>query len=317
VNTASPIILVAIGGNSITRAGQRGTIAEQFENIEQTCEHLVTLVTGGFNLVITHGNGPQVGAALLRSELAQPQVTPSRLDVCVADTQGSMGYMLQSSLQRVMARRNLRMPVVTVVTQVIVDEKDPAFTHPSKPIGPFYTFEEAEKKRHELHWTMVEDAARGYRRVVPSPLPVEVVEIDAIHRCVNEGMIVIAAGGGGIPVVRRDDGWFYGLEAVIDKDRASALLARQLGVERFIISTGAERVALFYKTPNEQPIDSMTVAEAKKYLGEGHFPPGSMGPKIEAAIDFLEHGGKEVVITTPENLSAAIGRKTGTRITAG
>ncbi len=315
MNTATPIILVAIGGNSITRAGQRGTIAEQFENIEQTCEHLVSVVEEGYNLVITHGNGPQVGAALLRSELAQPQVYPSRLDVCVADTQGSIGYMLQSSLQRVMARRNLSMPVVTVVTQVIVDESDPAFIHPTKPIGPFYSREEAERKRKELGWNMVEDAARGYRRVVPSPLPVEVVEIDAIRRCVNAGMIVIAAGGGGIPVVRRDDGWFYGLEAVIDKDRASALLARQLGVASFVISTDVERVALYYKTPRQQLLDTMTVAEAKRYAAEGHFPPGSMGPKIEAAIDFLEHGGIDVIVTSPEKLSAALHRKAGTRIT--
>jgi carbamate kinase len=316
VNTVPPIILIAIGGNSITRAGQRGTIAEQFENIEQTCEHLVSVVEKGYNIVITHGNGPQVGAALLRSELAQPQVYPSRLDVCVADTQGSIGYMLQSSLQRVMARRNLSIPVVTVITQVIVDEHDPAFSHPTKPIGPFYSSEEAERKRQELGWCMVEDAARGYRRVVPSPLPVEVVEIDAIHRCVNAGMIVIAAGGGGIPVVRRDDGWFYGLEAVIDKDRASAMLARQLGAASFIISTDAERVALYYKTPHQQLLDALSLVEAKQYLAQGHFPPGSMGPKIEAAIDFLEHGGRAVIITSPEKLSEALSLKAGTRITS-
>ncbi len=315
MNATTPIVLVAIGGNSITQAGQRGTIAEQFENIEQTCEHLVGVVEEGYNLVITHGNGPQVGAALLRSELAQPQVYPSRLDVCVADTQGSIGYMLQSSLQRVMARRNLSIPIATVITQMIVNETDPAFTHPSKPIGPFYSFEEAEKKRQEFGWIMVEDAARGYRRVVPSPLPVEVVEIDAIQRCVNAGIIVIAAGGGGIPVVRREDGWFYGLEAVIDKDRASALLARQLGAASFIISTDVERVALHYKTSNQKLLDSLTVLEAKKYMAEGHFPPGSMGPKIEAAIDFLEHGGREVIITSPEKLFAALQRKAGTRIT--
>jgi carbamate kinase len=314
-DTSRKIVLVAIGGNSITRAGQCGTIAEQFENIEKTCEHLVSVVEDGYNLVITHGNGPQVGASLLRSELAQPQVYPSRLDVCVADTQGSIGYMLQSSLQRVMARRNLSIPVATVVTQVIVDENDPAFTHPSKPIGPFYSQEESERKQKELGWKMVEDAARGYRRVVPSPLPVEVVEIDAIRRCVHAGMIVIAAGGGGIPVVRRDDGWFYGLEAVIDKDRASALLARQLKASIFIISTDAERVALYYKTPRQHYLDAMSVAESKHYAEEGHFPAGSMGPKIEAAIDFLEHGGQEVIITSPENLSAALHHKAGTRIT--
>lgn len=314
MNATTPIVLVAIGGNSITRAGQRGTIAEQFENIEQTCEHLVSVVEDGYNLVITHGNGPQVGASLLRSELAQPQVYPSRLDVCVADTQGSMGYMLQSSLQRVMARRNLSIPVATVVTQVIVDENDPAFSHPSKPIGPFYSQEESLRKQSELGWKMVEDAARGYRRVVPSPLPVEVVEIDAIRRCVNAGMIVIAAGGGGIPVVRREDGWFYGLEAVIDKDRASALLARQLNAAIFIISTDTERVALHYKTPQQQFLDQLSVSEAKRYAADGHFPAGSMGPKIEAAIDFLEHGGREVIITSPEKLSEALHHKAGTRI---
>lgn len=323
MNAAAPInfgehgrtVLVAIGGNSITRAGQRGTVAEQFENIEKTCEHLVTVVEEGYNLVITHGNGPQVGAALLRSELAQPQVYPSRLDVCVADTQGSIGYMLQSSLQRVMARRNISVPIATVITQVIVDENDAAFAHPTKPIGPFYSREEAERKHQELGWNMIEDAARGFRRVVPSPVPVEVVEIDAIQRCVNAGIIVIAAGGGGIPVVRRDDGWFYGLEAVIDKDRASALLARQLNVATFIISTDADNVALYFKTPQQKFLESMSVAEAKRYAAEGHFPAGSMGPKIEAAIDFLEHGGREVIITSPENLSPALHHHAGTRIT--
>ncbi len=309
----APIVLVAIGGNSIAKAGQQGTISEQFENIEYTCEYLVQVVELGYNLVITHGNGPQVGAELLRSELAQPQVYPSRLDVCVADTQGSIGYMLQSSLQRVLVRHSLSIPVATVITQVIVDETDPAFRKPTKPIGPFYSKEDAERKHRELHWTMVEDSARGYRRVVPSPKPLEIVEIDAVHRCVNEGIIVIACGGGGIPVVRHDDGWFYGLEAVVDKDRASAMLAGQLEVSKFVISTDIEKVALHYKESDQFFLDQLSVAEARKYLLEGQFPAGSMGPKIEAVIDFLENGGEDAIITSPEHLPQAIKHEAGTR----
>jgi len=305
------LALIAIGGNSIIKSGQRGSIEEQFENIEETCRSIVQLVLRGYRVIVTHGNGPQVGAQLLRSELAAHQVYTHSLDVCVADTQGSMGYMIQNSLQRALDDNDRDDEVGSVVTQVVVDESDPAFQNPTKPVGPFYTEEEAKKKTEQLGWQMVEDAARGYRRVVPSPIPKEIVEARMIKAAVEDDIIAIAVGGGGVPVVRRDDR-LYGIEAVIDKDRASSILAQGLKADLFIISTDAEKVCLNFKKPDQKDLDRLTVEEAKKYMDEGHFPPGNMGPKIEAVIQYMEAGGKHAIITSPEFLGSAVDGKTGT-----
>lgn len=307
------VALIAIGGNSIIRAGQRGTIPEQFENVVKTSEQIVQLYKLDYDVIITHGNGPQVGATLLRSELASAQVYTEPLDVCVADTQGSMGYMIQHGIQNVMAHHNIKVGVATIVTQVVVDKSDPGFQKPNKPIGPFYSKDESEKKVIELGWKMVEDAARGYRRVVPSPIPLEIVEEEFIKSCIEKDLIVIAVGGGGIPVVR-ENGKLVGVEAVIDKDRASSLLASRIGANVFIISTDAEHVCLNYKKPDQVNLGKISLREVKQYYSEGHFPAGNMGPKIEAAINFLENGGNEVIITTPEKLVEAIQGKTGTHI---
>lgn len=308
------VAVIAIGGNSLIRAGQRGTIEEQFENVIKTSEQIVKLYQIGFDIIITHGNGPQVGAQLLRSELASFQVYTEPLDVCVADTQGSMGYMIQHGIQNVLAQNKISVGVATIITQVVVDKNDPGFKNPNKPIGPFYSKEEAEKKERELGWKMVEDAARGYRRVVPSPIPLEIVELDFIKSCIEKDLIVISVGGGGIPVIR-ENSKLKGVEAVIDKDRASSLLASKLNADLFIISTDAEYVCLNYKKPNQVNLHSVSLEEIKKYYHEGHFPPGNMGPKIEAAISFLEKGGKEVIITSPENLVNAVQESGGTHIT--
>lgn len=305
------LALIAIGGNSIIKSGQRGTIEEQFVNIEETCRSIVQLVLRGFRVIVTHGNGPQVGAQLLRSELSSHQVYTHTLDVCVADTQGSMGYMIQNSLQRALDDNNRNDEVGSVVTQVVVDENDPAFKNPTKPVGPFYTEEEAKEKSDKLGWSMVEDAARGYRRVVPSPIPTEIVEDRMIKAAVEDDIIVIAVGGGGVPVVRRKDR-LYGIEAVIDKDRASSILAQSLKADLFIISTDAEKVCLNFKKPDQKELDRLTVDEAKQYMKDGHFPPGNMGPKIEAVINYMEAGGVHAIITTPEYLGQAVDGIKGT-----
>jgi carbamate kinase len=308
------LALVAIGGNSLIRTGQRGTIDEQFKNIAITCEHLVDLYCSGYLPILTHGNGPQVGAQLLRSELASHQVFTELLNICVADTQGSIGFMIQSQFYNAFIKKNIT-PVpnmVTIITQVIVDQNDPAFLNYSKPIGPFYTLDEAEEKK-TMGWKMVEDSARGYRRVVPSPRPLKIVEEEIITHCVNNEYIVIAGGGGGIPVMIKDN-LIDDIEAVIDKDKLSALLAIILKVDLFIISTDAPYVYLNYKKTDQVALEDISADELRKYYEQGQFPPGSMGPKIEAALDFLKNGGKKVVITTPENIVDAINGKIGTRI---
>jgi carbamate kinase len=307
------LTLIAIGGNALLRAGQAGTIAEQCANAAITAQHLVQLLQHGFYMVLTHGNGPQVGAQLLRSELASAQVCPEPLDVCVADTEGSIGYILERCLHDALADAQLAILVVTVIAQVIVDDQDAAFQHPTKPVGPFYSADEAARRMRDLGWRMVEDAARGYRRVVASPAPIEFVEIGVIRQLVRDGFLVITAGGGGIPVAHRD-GHLAGVEAVIDKDLASALLASQLQVETFIISTDTEYVYLNYKQPHQQALNRLCVSSAQKYLDAGQFPPGNMGPKIAAAIQFLRSGGKEVIITSPEHLLEAVLGKAGTHI---
>ncbi len=308
------LAVVAIGGNSLVR-GHDASVEAARAALAETAEHLADMVRAGWRVAISHGNGPQVGFGLLRSE-AGAQVAPRQpLDVLGAETQGSIGYLLQQALGAAMAQRGITRPVVTIVTQVVVDPDDFAFTRPTKPVGPFYERADAEARMREEHWTMVEDAGRGWRRVVPSPEPLEIVETPVIRSLVDEGVVVIAAGGGGIPVVRRE-ARYEGVEAVIDKDLASALLARDLRASVMVASTAVERVALDYGTPRERPISVMSVDEARRYLGDGQFPPGSMGPKITAAIRFLEAGGETVIITTPPLIGAALEGQAGTRIVA-
>jgi len=305
--------VVAIGGNSILRVGQKGTISEQFANTAETVEHIADMIEASYDLVITHGNGPQVGDMLLRSEKTEELLYPLLLDICDSNTQGSMGYMIQQTLGNVLKKRKIKKSIVTVVTQVVVDRNDPAFKKPTKPIGSFYSKENAERYRKEKKWNIIEDAGRGYRRVVPSPEPLEIVENEVIQKLVDDGVIVIAVGGGGIPVVKEKN-FLKGVEAVIDKDLASSLLASNINAELLLISTNVEKVFLDYNKPNQKGINRMTVEEAKKYLSEGHFPPGSMGPKIVSGIRFLEKGGKEVIITSPECIGDALKNRTGTHI---
>ncbi len=309
-----PTAVVAIGGNSLVRAGERGTLEEQRRNLQSTCIGIAAVLSAGYQVVVTHGNGPQVGDALLRSELAAEQVPPLPLDACGAETQASIGYLLQQSLQEPLRRRGLRRPIATLVTQVLVSPRDPAFQKPTKPVGPFYTREQAEKRQATRGWQMVEDAKRGYRRVVPSPMPKVIIELQAIQSALKSGTLVIACGGGGIPVIFRNN-QLVGVEAVIDKDRASGLLAWELEADLFLISTGVDQVSLNYKTPAEKPVDQLTAEEAHRYLREGQFPPGSMGPKVEAALDYLERGGRLVLITSPEKIPEALHGMAGTRIT--
>lgn len=311
---ATPL-LIAIGGNSLIRAGQSGSVPEQIENANLTCRAIAKLVERGHRIVITHGNGPQVGAQLIRSEMAAQQVYQLPLDSCDASTQGELGYVLQNAMRNALHELGIKLPVITMLTQVLVDETDPAFSHPSKPVGPFLSKEVAEKRRRELGWNIIEDAARGYRRIVASPQPLEIVELEAIRCCLSQAFVVIAAGGGGIPVVKRGDA-LTGVEAVIDKDRTSALLASELGLETFITSTDTDKVYLNFKKPNQCGLAEISLAQARQYQGENHFLPGSMGPKIQAAIDFLSHGGREVIITRPELIGEALKGRAGTRIFA-
>ncbi len=308
------LAVVAMGGNSITKAGQRGTIPEQFANARETSRHIASMVARGYDVVVTHGNGPQVGNILLRAEMGCSVLPMLPLDTCGADSQGGIGYMIQQVLRNELRALDKDRCVTTIVTQTIVDADDPAFSSPSKPIGPFYTSDQAHKKEAEEGWDVVEDASRGWRRVVPSPMPVTIVEADAIKSLLDAGCIVIGVGGGGIPVVE-ENGELRGVEAVIDKDHASRLLANYIGAELFVMSTDVEQVALHFGTPEEKRLSSMTVDEAKRYYDEGHFPAGSMGPKILASVAFLEGGGEEVIITNPESIGLALDGKTGTRIT--
>lgn len=275
---------------------------------------IAQLIEEGVQVVLSHGNGPIVGNILIRNEAVRDQIPPMPLDVCGADSQGGIGYMMQQALQNELRARGVDRTVVTVVTQVVVDERDPAFRRPTKPIGPFYTQERARLLAKEKGWTVTEDAGRGWRRVVPSPRPLEVVEIAAIRRLVQDRAVVIAAGGGGIPVSRQWDGSFHGVEAVIDKDLASSLLARLLGLEALCIVTGVERVALHFGKPDQKDIPCATAEELSRYAAEGHFPAGSMGPKIQAAIEFVRGGGSEVVITSPARLRESLEGNGGTRI---
>jgi carbamate kinase len=311
----APLVVIAIGGNSLIKDAKHMTVLDQYLAAGETSHHIVALVKEGYRIVVTHGNGPQVGFILMRSEIAKTQLHQVPLESCVADTQGAIGYQVEQTLLNELRRQGLKRDIVAVVTQVVVDANDPAFTNPTKPIGPFFTREDAENHQRNDGWAVKEDAGRGWRRVVPSPKPLEIVEERVIESLLNQGVVVIAVGGGGIPVVRRVSGDLQGCAAVIDKDLASCLLAKNLKADVFVISTGVDKVAINFGKPDQKSIDKMTVAEAERYLKEGQFPAGSMGPKIQAAIDYLKNGGKKVIITQPHLIEDAIHGKTGTHIT--
>jgi carbamate kinase len=306
--------VVAIGGNSLIKDKNHQTVPDQFDAARETCAHIASMIEQGWRVVITHGNGPQVGFILLRSELAKKKLHTVPLDSCGAETQGELGYMIQQCLHNEFRRRGIRSQVATVVTQTLVKKHDPAFKRPSKPIGRFYRKAEAEKFRNERGWKIIEDSGRGWRRVVPSPMPVHIIEQDVIRSLIRRGVVVVAVGGGGIPVIE-ERGKLKGIEAVIDKDYASALLAIGLKADLFLISTAVEKVALNFGKPDQKFLDRMTLSEAKEYHKQGHFPAGSMGPKMQAIISYLENGGKEALITNPENVERALRGETGTHIT--
>lgn len=305
--------VVAIGGNSLIRDNRHISFTDQLHTMRETAVHLADMVRAGWEMAVTHGNGPQVGFTLLRAEMAADVLPVVPLDACGADTQGSLGYMIQQTLGTELRRRGIGRPVVTVVTQVVVDRNDPAFQKPTKPIGPFYDEAKAKAYQKERGWSIVEDAGRGWRRVVPSPIPREIIEARAILTLMDQGFIVVGVGGGGVPVVR-EDGELRGVEAVIDKDYASSLLARSIQADLFFISTAVEKVALNYGKPEQKLLDRVPLRELKEYQAQGHFAPGSMGPKIQAVIQYLEAGGKEAIITSPENIARALRGETGTHI---
>jgi carbamate kinase len=306
--------VVAIGGNSLIKDKQHQSVRDQYIAAGETCWHIAGMVKDGWDVAITHGNGPQVGFILRRSELAAHELHEIPLEVAGADSQGAIGYALQQNLYNDFARLHVDKQAVTVVTQTEVDPNDPAFQHPSKPIGSYMDEAEAARRRDE-GWVVMEDAGRGWRRVVASPKPIRIIEEDAIRSLLDEGFVVISVGGGGIPVVRNAAGNLEGVAAVIDKDRASSLLATAIGADLLIISTAVEKVALGFGTPREEWVARMTLSEAKRYLEEGtNFAEGSMAPKIEAVIGYLERGGGEAIITNPENVERALSGETGTRI---
>jgi carbamate kinase len=308
-------VVVALGGNAFIADDQHQSVPDQYRAAERACTHLVPMLLRDpkLRVVITHGNGPQVGFILRRSELAAREMHQVPLDSCVADTQGALGYHLERALRNDLRRKGLERSAAAVVTLALVDRDDPAFRNPTKPIGSFMSREQAEEHRRRDGWDVAEDAGRGWRRVVASPRPRQILEIGAVKALLDAGYVVIAAGGGGIAVVEDASGELTGASAVIDKDLATSLLARQLGAELLVISTGVEKVALDYGKPTQRTVDELTVAEARRYAAEGHFKPGSMLPKIEAVIEFLEGGGREAIITHPENFEAALRGEAGTR----
>lgn len=307
--------VVAIGGNAILSETDKGTIAEQIENIRIACTKIVSLIQEGYHVLVTHGNGPQVGQSLLRHKLSSAVVSEGSLDVCGAETQGVLGYLIQQVLRNELSKAGIACDVTAIVTQVLVDKKDPAFLAPTKPIGPFYSQAEAQALAEKYNKHIVEDSGRGYRMVVPSPVPVDIMEKQAIVSLLKAGSVVIAAGGGGIPVIR-DDGELRGVEAVIDKDLASGVLAKLIGAEYLMLLTGVEKVCINYRKADERKLDTITVGEAGQYLNEGQFPEGSMAPKVRAAMDFVQNGGQKAIITTLNNMCHALQGKTGTAIVA-
>ena len=312
------VAVVAIGGNSLIKDPKRVTVEDQYLAAKETTFHIADMIEAGWDVAIGHGNGPQVGFILRRSEIAAKVegMHEVPLDVCGADSQGAIGYALQQTLQNELFKRKIKKPVATVITQVLVDRNDLAFKNPTKPIGGFMEEADANKRATELGWAVVEDSGRGWRRVVASPIPQEVVELESVKILISAGVVVITVGGGGIPVIN-EGGDYKGTAAVIDKDYASSLLARNIKADLFLISTAVEKVALNYGKPDQKWLDTITLAEAKKYLAEGiHIAKGSMEPKMQAIIWFLEAGGKEAIITNPENISRALKGETGTHIVA-
>jgi carbamate kinase len=311
------VAVVAIGGNSLIKDKKHQSVEDQYQAAKETTFHIADMIEAGWDVAIGHGNGPQVGFILARSEIAAKVegLHEVPLDVCGADSQGAIGYSLQQTLQNELHRRNIKKPVATVITQVLVDKDDKAFQNPSKPIGGFMDVDEAKKREEEQSWSIVEDSGRGWRRVVASPLPKEVVELESVKTLIDAGVVVITVGGGGIPVIDNGDGEYIGTAAVIDKDYASSLLAREINADLLLISTAVEQVSLNFGKPDQKNLDRMTLAEAKQYLAEGtHFAKGSMAPKIQAVIWFLEGGGKQALITNPENIGRALKGETGTLI---
>jgi carbamate kinase len=310
----SKLAVVAIGGNSLIKDEAHKSVPDQFDAVRETAAHIAEMIAQGWNVVVTHGNGPQVGFILLRSEYSRSVLHAVPLDSCGADTQGAIGYMIQQALHNEFLRRGIHRSCATVVTQVLVDSDDPAMQNPSKPIGSFYKEDDARVKMTQEGWSMVEDAGRGWRRVVPSPVPQEIIERDAIETLITNGFIVVAVGGGGIPVVRDSAGNLSGVEGVIDKDLASSLLASTLHADLLLISTAVEKASLYYKKPEQRDLDTITLSEAKRYYDEGHFAKGSMGPKVRAIINYLEQGGRAALITMPETIGKALAGQTGTWI---
>ncbi len=311
------VAVVAIGGNSLIKDKAHQTVEDQYKAAKETTYYIADMIEAGWDVAIGHGNGPQVGFILRRSEIAAKVegMHEVPLDVCGADSQGAIGYALQQNLQNELFQRGIKKNVATVITQVLVDREDPAFSHPTKPIGGFMDQAEAKRREREMGWSVVEDAGRGWRRVVASPIPKEIVELETVKTLINVGIVVITVGGGGIPVIDKGNGDYIGVAAVIDKDYASSLLAQAIQADLFLISTAVEKVALNYGKPDEKWIERMTLAEAKRYLAEGkHFAKGSMAPKIQAIIWFLENGGKTAIITNPENIGRALRGETGTWI---
>lgn len=311
------VAVVAIGGNSLIKDSKHQTVEDQYLAAKETTYHIADMIEAGWEVAIGHGNGPQVGFILRRSEIAHKVegMHEVPLDVCGADSQGAIGYALQQTLQNELFRRGVKKPVATVITQVLVDRNDPAFQSPTKPIGGFMDEPEAKRREAEMGWNVVEDAGRGWRRVVASPIPQEVVELDSVQALINAGVVVITVGGGGIPVIDKGNGDYIGVAAVIDKDYASSLLARLIQADLLLISTAVEKVALNFGKPDQKWVDKMTLAEAKGYLAQGaHFAKGSMAPKIQAILWFLEAGGKHAIITNPQNIGRALRGETGTHI---
>jgi carbamate kinase len=311
----SHLAVLAMGGNSLIKDKNHIALSFQYEMVQETAKYIAELIAEGIHLVITHGNGPQVGFIYRRGELSRSELPLIPLDICGADTQGAIGYMIEKALLNEFRKRGIDKKVTAVVTQTIVDREDRSFTHPTKPIGSFMSEEEALAHKREVGWEVAEDAGRGYRRVVPSPIPKKIIELDVIKLLVQSGYVVIAAGGGGVPVILNEQGEIEGVEAVIDKDLGSSILASGLGADTLIISTAIDAAYLNFGQKDQRPLSRVSLPEIKQYLEEGHFKPGSMKPKIEAIIQFLENGGEKAIITSPENLLSACKGQAGTTIT--
>ena len=311
------LAVVAVGGNSLIADEQHVTISDQSDTATATAHQIAEMIEAGWNLVVTHGNGPQVGFILRRSEIGMSEVPPIPMDYATSNTQGSIGYMFQRALRNDFRRRGIEREVVALITQTLVDENDPAFDAPTKPIGPHLDEATARQRAAEQGWVVKEDSGRGWRRVVPSPLSLAIIEIEVIRSLLGQGTVVIACGGGGLPVFEDENGELMRVEAVIDKDHASSLLARELGADLLLITTGVEKVAIDFGKPTQQWLDRLTLAEARRHQADGQFAPGSMGPKIQAMIDFVEETGGRGLITNPENLTRALAGETGTVILPG